>query len=337
MEKRRINKLVVPITLKSVSLFSAFTVMATSLTSCKSNKKINNDDISSSITTTSSDDELTYSSEISEEITSSELEENNSQIESTTSNTSHQNSKPNVSTPSQTPSTILTPSDSIDNTPQADPTPSTNEIDEFIPLTADNINDVNIFKRAVNEVARNTRGNFGGMWGYYYKKELYEIYGFPENEFTYVLTCFNKDNLSEDTIMELLGSYNEEEIKRFMYIIDAMIVAIKNKNLVNNWSGLIVNNQNLIEISNIEKGYLECINNNDITLLRQLVMNYDNTNPVIGYYLVSACSSATRIVNVNDADFIDKYLDLYFRLKDDCEIFATDMYNISHGKSKVLE
>lgn len=328
MKKVKTNKTVI-LTLKSVSLFVIFAIMLTTLTSCRSNKKINSDNTSSFITT-SSEDELTYSSEISEEITSSELDEDNSQIESTTNNTSHQESKPSSNINSSIPSNPSSTSEVVDNTPQVDSTPNTNEIDEFIPLTSDNINDVNIFKRAVNEVARNTRGGFGGIWTYHYNEQTYRSYGIPKDEFTYVLACFNKDNLSEETMIELLGSYTEEEIRRFMYIIDVMIVAIRDKKEVNNWNGLIVNNKYLIEISNIEKGYLDCINNNDITLLRQLVMNYDNTNPMIGYYLVSACSSATRIANVNDADFIDKYLDLHFKLRDDCEKFTTNMYNISH-------
>lgn len=337
MEKRRINKLVVPITLKSVSLFSAFTVMATSLTSCRSNKKINNDDISSSITTSSSDDELTYSSEISEEITSSELEENNSQIESTTNNTSHKDFKPNVSTPSQTPSTIPNPSESIDNTPQVDPTPSTSEIDEFIPLTADNINDVNIFKRAVNEVARNTRGNFGGIWTYHYNEQKYTSYGIPEDEFTYLLAYFNKDYLSDSTLNQLLGSYTEDDMKRYVHILGTMISFVESAKATNNWNGLIIDNSISSQLTNIEKGYIEYKYNNNPEILKALLTNKSYSNPLVGYYLGYAGTVLSNELSNPDKQIDDLSYSLYWDKMEESEAQSTIMYNRSHGKSKIIE
>lgn len=336
MKKRRINKLVVPLTLKSVSLFSAFTVMTTSLTSCRSNKKIKNDDMSSSITT-SSEDELTYSSEISEELTSSELEENNSQIESTTSNTSHQNSKPSSNITSSIPSNPSSTSEVIDNTPQVDSTPSTSEIYEFIPLTANNINDVKIFERAVNEVAKNTRGNFGGIWTYHYNEQKYTSYGIPENEFTYLLAYFNKDYLSDSTLNQLLGSYTKEDMKRYVHILGTMISFVESAKVTNNWNGLIIDNNILTQLTNIEKGYIEYKYNNNPEILKALLTDKSYSNPFVGYYLGYAGTVLSNELSNPDKQIDDLSYSLYWDKMEESEAQSELMYNRSHGKSKILE
>lgn len=366
MEKKKINKLVVPLTLRSVSLLGAFTVMTTSIAGC-SNKDKDNIQEATSVTsmTSSSAEDVTNSidSIISEDISqtttslapsssedevTSEVTTATDSIISTTSkvensstttskadknNSSKVTSKADKNNSSKTTSKVESDSSSKDDNKKD----NSSVEDKFIPLTPDNINDVSLFKKAVCEVAKDTRGNFGGIWTYEYNDKLYKSFGLPYDEFMYILVSFNRNDLTDETISALLEPYSLDDMNKFINILNPMFTAINDEQKVNNWKGLIVDKEILTKIETIEKGYLECRYNGDVTLLKELVMNYDNSNPIIGFYLILACDIATDYRKVDDVVFIDRFLDIDFKLGNECSNFATEMYNISHGKSKVLE
>ena len=345
MEKKRINKLVVPLTIKSLSVLGAFTVMTSSLASCKSNKKTSSDNSSSIITSSSEDAVIDNNSEEIEINSSSNDESVTAGIDSKpNSNTNNNQSKSNTQKPStgnknNTTNNNQQPNQNNNNNNNNIQPSQGESSDEFIPLNTGNINDVNIFDRAVLEVAQNTRGGFGGIWHYYYQEKLYSVYGFPYDEFKYLLSAMNKNYLNNQTLNKLIGNYSEDEIKRFMYILDTMISFVESSRKTNNWNGLIVNSKDLNDINNIEKGFLDYRYNNNAETIRNLLNNYNinENNPIIGYYLIAACNNASRGSSLKDQDIINKYIDLSFEIESKCESLAIEMYNRSHGKAKVLE
>lgn len=352
MAKKKINKLVVPLTLKTVSLLGAFTVMTTSIGGCAQKKK-DSGNHSSTSTSTSSDtkDKLNNNSDtvISDQKDGSSIEEKDNQNSTTSkentnqanNSTTNNQTKPNKNTNNtQTNNTNdgnkQQPSNSGNNSNAPSQGNNTTSENKFVPLTASNINDVNVFNRAVLEVARNTRGNFGGGWGYYYNGQLYHSVGIPYDEFKYILVCLNKDYLSDDTVAQLLGSYSKDELNRFVYIMDPMIGFVENANRTNIWDGLVINQKNLNDLKKIESGFISYRFNNDPNILKNMLRNYDNSNPIVGYYLTSACSLATRNASFKDDEIVDKYIDLTFEVKPKCDALSSNMYNRSHGKSKTL-
>lgn len=354
MEKKRINKLVVPLTLKSVSLLGAMTIMATSIGGCTSKKNKNNTSDTSSIITSSneeenkmdidvitSNDSITNEEVKEEDVVSSEIT-NNSSNSTTNNNQSNNNTKPNQTKPSTNNNQSSNTTTNNQNSSSTTTTTQTSQEEEiyymtYIPLTKDNINDIKTFKRAVCEVAKNTRGNFGGIWSYYYKKELYKSYGLPTDEFTYILSSLNQDYLTEETLNTLLGSYSEEDLKRFIQVLGVAPLFVEDARKINNWDGLILDSSIKKQFNDIEKGFLEYLNNNPKPL-KELLENYDyNHNPLVGYYLAESCNVANAYSNLKDSEFIDKFLNLYWDMEEECEKEASEMYNKIHGKTKVLE
>lgn len=333
MKKNRINKLIVPLTIRSASILSAFTIMATSMGGCATKKNENSKQTDTSINTSSeTETEITNNSNI---ITSTQEEE---------STTEKKEEKPATSAPETTAKAPQTANKS-DNTTKP-PTSDNNNNDEkppkeddnkFIPLTTSNINNITVFERAVMEVSRKTRGGFGGVWYYNYDEEVYESYGLPVNEMKYILATLNSEYISNDTLNYLLGEYSEEEIKRFYRVLSPMIGFVGQANCTNNWDGLILNPKILKEFKDIEKAFLDYKFNNNQKPLRELLNNYDSktSNPLVGYYLSQACDRSDD--DKEDQVYINQYLGLYFDMKEECELLAKNMYNKSHGKIKTLE
>lgn len=346
MEKKKINKLVVPLTLKSVSLLGAFTIMTTSIGGCASKKKNKEEaDTTSIISSTSSieeenvsDVEITSSLISSINVDSSETvtstEEITSSQDTTTSNSqSSVSSKPSQ----QKPNTSSKPS-----TSQSSSSSSTTQYDVYdpytlIPLTKDNINDISIFKRAARNVSHDTAKGLC-IWYYYYKGKTYTCYEIPKDEFTYLLASLNQDYLTDETLNSLLGSYSEDDLKRFTYILGVMFGWIKKANVINSWDGLIIDSNIKKQFIDIEEGYLEYLNNNNPKPLQELLDNYDyNGNPLVGAYLGCACSAALGRGNFEDEYIKSEYGNVYFDEYERSEQEASKMYNRIHGKTKVLE
>ena len=339
MGKNRINKLIVPLTIRSASILSAFTIMATSMGGCATKKNENSKQTDTSINTSSeTETEITNNSNI---ITSTQEEE---------STTEKKEEKPATSAPETTAKAPQTANKS-DNTTKPptsdnnnnnnnnnhDEKPPKEDDNKFIPLTTSNINNITVFERAVMEVSRKTRGGFGGVWYYNYDEEVYESYGLPVNEMKYILATLNSEYISNDTLNYLLGEYSEEEIKRFYRVLSPMIGFVGQANCTNNWDGLILNPKILKEFKDIEKAFLDYKFNNNQKPLRELLNNYDSktSNPLVGYYLSQACDRSDD--DKEDQVYINQYLGLYFDMKEECELLAKNMYNKSHGKIKTLE
>lgn len=359
MEKKKINKLVVPLTLRSATILGAITLASTTLSGCGSKEK--NKDVSTKIESTQEEVESSNNikednkAEVKEEIKSDpeekEQSENNqdnsvenSNQQSTLSQKENQNNNAQNNNINKKPSASDNTNNNQSNNqsnnntaPSQDENKPTSTEDKFVPLTVSNVNDTKIFERAVLEIAKNTRGGFGGGWGYYYNNQIYHIKGFPVNEFKYVLVALNNDYMNNDTMNYLLESYSEEDLKRFYSIIGPMAGFVENANTTNNWNGLILNSKTLSEFNAIERAMLQYKNNN-VEPLKQLVDNYDSSNnPLVGYYLAISCEIVTSNSSIKDDEFINKYLGLKFAIKPECEALASKIYSNSHGKAKILD
>ncbi len=339
MGKNRINKLIVPLTIRSASILSAFTIMATSMGGCATKKNENSKQTDTSINTSSeTETEITNNSNI---ITSTQEEE---------STTEKKEEKPATSAPETTAkapqtanksdNTTKPPTSDNNNNNNHDEKPPKEDDNKFIPLTTSNINNITVFERAVMEVSRKTRGGFGGIWGYYYEGEIYRSFGLPFDELKYVLVALNKNYLSDDMLNSLLESYSEDELKRYYYVLGPMIGFVENAQCENNWDGLIIDPQTLNEFKAIEKAFLDYRFKNNPEPLKKILYNYNinTSNPLVGYYIYQACDYATRNSSIKaDEDVVDKYIGLITNVKSECVSLAENIYSRSHGKKKILE
>ena len=337
MEKKRINKLVVPLTIKSLSVLGAFTVMTSSLAGCKSNKKTSSDN-SSSIITSSSEDAVVDNNREEIEINSSSNDESvtagiDSKPNSNTNNNQSKSNTPKPSTGNKNNTTNNNQQPNQNNNNQN----NQNTYQDFVPLTPQNINDTNIFHKAVLEVAVNTRGDFGGIWHYRYNGQKYVVYDMPTDEFTYVLSFLNKDYLKEETLNKLIGKYSQEDLKRFTHILEALINYVDLAKVSNNWNGLIIDSNIANQLTNIEKAYLEYKYKNNPENLRNLLINNNINNPFVEYYLGYAGAILSQELSNPDKQINDLSNSLYFDKMEESENQAAMMYNRSHGKAKVLE
>ena len=297
-EKKRINKLTIPLTIKSASILSVFTIMATSIGGCAPKKDKKDDEINTSVITSSNvDEELANNSDA---ITSSQTDESITEEKKTENNTTTNNNKQNDITTNKSNNTTTnktngttrnnqnnnnTTNSNTNNSNQNSNNNNVNDKDNFIPLTPNNINNIPTFERAVMEVSRKTRGGFGGIWDYHYKNQKYTSYGIPTDEFTYILSYLNKNYLSDETLNKLLGKYSCEELKQFTHILETLINFVDDAKTTNDWNGLIIDNKIKNQFTNIEKAYIEYKFNNNSEEMKKILLANDCSNPFVGYYL----------------------------------------------------
>lgn len=359
--RKRINKLIVPFTKRTLSFLTASTMLVTGTVGCKENEK--NEKDTSSIISSVSDEDITSSdnlyvvddnntninnesskieqtnNEISNNITSSNntssLDNNESKNNNSTNNnssnknnqSSNTNNNPNSLSNTSRPSSNTT---TIPSTPPSEPTmPST--------LTAQNINNVEVFKKFANLIAADTRGNFGGIWTYYYSGETYKTFGIPEPEFRYVLAGLNYNYVNSDTLKAVFGNYSLDDIKRFNCIIELLVVSMDQTKTVNNWNNLIVDKSNLNYMKQIDSAYLNYINGVDKNKLRNLLDGgMKSNNPIIRKYFSYVCRKAFVNDNYDNHKYNSLAADLIFATNDEIEAFSIDFYNKVKSKTKVL-
>lgn len=351
--KKKINKLIIPFTKRTISFLTATTMLVTGTVGCKKEEKEKNKDNSSIISSvldeenTSSENEFLVSDNNSEIVNEeSENEQINNEVinnvtannknNSTNNNNNNKNNQTNNSTVnsnSNNTSSVTTPSA---NTPVETPSVP-NESTMPSTLTAQNINDVEVFKKFANLIAADTRGNFGGIWTYYYNGETYRTFGIPEPEFRYVLAGLNYNYVNSDTLKSVFGNYSLDDLKRFNNIIELLVVSMGQSNSVNNWDNLIVDKNNLNYMKQIDSAYLDYINNIDKDKLRKLIDGgMKSNNPVLRKYFSAVCRNAFVNDNYDNYKYNSLAADLYFETKDEIVIFSETLYNDMNGKTKIL-
>jgi hypothetical protein len=353
MEKKRINKLVVPLTIKSLSVLGAFTVMTSSLASCKSNKKTSGDN-SSSIITSSSEDAVVDNNREEIEINSSSNDESvTAGVDSKpNSNTNNNQSKSNTPKPStgnknNTTNNNQQPNQNNNNNNNNNIQPSQGESSENpkqeMPnvLTAENINNVDVFKYFASKL---NKESFPGVtffnYGYYYEGNTYYTDG--EKEMEFMLAMLNYKYLSSDTLTTLFNSESLDNIKRYSFFIVTMVDMARDKKLTYNLNQYSVDKNFGNYIAQNQKEYLKFISgsNNDYEkIAKQYVFgkgnyHYNQGNPFYDNFLL--LSIRLSGVNLRDSELICQIDNVYSDISNNYNSLATDIYNYSHGKVKKI-
>lgn len=353
MEKKRINKLVVPLTIKSLSVLGAFTVMTSSLAGCKSNKKTSSDN-SSSIITSSSEDAVVDNNSEEIEINSSSNDESvtasiDSKPNSNTNNNQSKSNTPKSSTGNKnnTTNNNQQPNQNNNNKNNNNTQPSQGESSENpkqeMPnvLTAENINNVDVFKYFASKL---NKESFPGVtffnYGYYYEGNTYYTNG--EKEMEFMLAMLNYKYLSSDTLTTLFNSESLDNIKRYSFFIVTMVDMARDKKLTYNLNQYSVDKNFGNYIAQNQKEYLKFISgsNNDYEkIAKQYVFgkgnyHYDQGNSFYDNFLL--LSIRLSGVNLRDSELICQIDNVYSDISNNYNSLATDIYNYSHGKVKKI-
>ena len=307
-KKKRINKLMLPLTIKSLSVLGAVTIMATSA-GCQSNKNNKKDNSkSSSITSSEGTDYVSGEARIESEIdqtVSSEVDSEGNVIitdpstgetiiassdggkkpSSNNTNGNNGNNGNNGSTnstkPSQTnptnPST-QSPSSAVTSTPEFTPSvpnlPST--------LTASNINNVEVFKSFSNQFKKEIGSDMISYDGNITNGEV---------EFQVALALVNYQYMTNDTLQELFGKYSQGELQSkadFAWVIISHTCDKKKKFNFDKYcvdkslGAFLIDWENSV-INNDESGLFDL--SNKYYIAKDSKYYYGNTNPWVDYYI----------------------------------------------------
>lgn len=231
--KQRINKLITPLTKRTLSFLTATTMLVTGITGCKEDDKTESSDITTSINSTSSEDtvpnDVADSSIISssEDIFSSEEQssmEDSSIVSSSntnkpSTNSSHTTSKPSSSTTSSSDSkpsnNSSKPSSTSSSSKPTSSTPSTPSVPTMpSSLTASNINDVEVFKYFADKLRQEIGGGLFSYNGKFLSSEIGS---------KVTLAILNQQYLTNETMLNLFGELSLEEFQNGGEFIHAMV------------------------------------------------------------------------------------------------------------------
>lgn len=281
--KKRINKLIIPFTRRTLAILGAVTISTTGLASCKKEDKNNSSDLTTS-TITSSDTEL----EVSEEILGSSTisTEESSNIDNSQLNSSKADkvsSKPKNDT-TKSSSKITNNNDSV-QTPSVT-TPNKPQTNMPSSLTASNINDIEVFKHFAAQFRNELDGDLLRFNG-----RLTD----GEQEFQLMLALMNYDYVNDDTMYELFHNVSLSEMQELAYFVNALVSTTLNKNEYYNYNKYFIDKN----FSN----FMMSIQNNVPSKNQENLVNIFR-----GFYLDSNSK-----VKFNDNFWVDRYV---------CQIFA---------------
>lgn len=250
MENKKINKLVVPLTLRTASILSAFTLMATSVGGCvQKNRDDNNNDeiISSTILPNDNDEDIKKDldnkvddnkNEEQKEVDNG-ITENNNNVNDNKNNSNSQNSNStseknntgnnninNKSDNNNTAGNNNTGDNNNGNNNSQDPSQKDDNrvlhfIGEYVPLTPQNINDFDVFEAAAYKFTREAIENnsLGTAVHYKYKGKNYRSSTNGFEELSLVLALANRKYITDDTLHEVFKTNTEEELRRYPYFM----------------------------------------------------------------------------------------------------------------------
>ena len=349
MAKKKINKLVVPLTLKTVSLLGAFTVMTTSIGGCAQKKK-DSGNHSSTSTSTSSDtkDKLNNNSDtvISDQKDGSSIEEKDNQNSTTSkenTNQANNSTANNQSKPNKNTNNTQTNKTNDGNKQQPSNSGNVETPKQEMPtvLTAENINNVDVFKHFA---AKLNKESFPGVtffnYGYYYEGNMYYTNG--EKEMEFMLAMINYKYLSSDTLTALFNSESLDNLKRYSSFIVTMVDMVRDKKITYNFSKYFVDKNLGNYIENNQKEYLNYIlgdNNNFENLTKQYFngfgsYHYNQGNNFYDNFLL--LSTRLSGVNLRDYELMCQIDNIYPNISNSYNSLAGYIYNYSHGKIKKI-
>lgn len=330
--KRRINKLVLPLTKRTLSILSAATIITTGLAACKSKTKDNTSDISTKITTSSEEDILVNdnnetidsSNEVvadnnSEVVTSDEKASSSTKSGSTTTKTSggsttnSGNKKANGGTSNNPSNSASAPSSGTTTNPT--PAPSTPQTAMPSTLTSSNINDPAVF----NHFAEQLRKEIG------HNIIIYDdIMTQGSDEVKVALALMNYEYLNNDLISEVFGTYSKEQLNQFGEFMDVFAGMIDCDKKILNYNKYFINKavgNSVVQLGTEMIKLCSGQPNNAGSLMNSFysgnsTVNYSNVNSWVNYYVkylyITACTYDQNSVSGWSAGTED-YEAIYFQ------------------------
>ena len=251
MENKKINKLVVPLTLRTASILSAFTLMATSVGGCvQKNRDDNNNDeiISSTILPNDNDEDIKKDldnkvddnkNEEQKEVDNGITENNNnvndnknnsnSQNSNSTSEKNNTGSNNNINNKSDNNNTVGNNNTGDNNNNNGnnnsqDPSQKDDDFDKtygnYPSLSIENINDINIFYSNADRLCGEVCGKntVGTLFFYDYKGERFPSTADGFSELCLILALANKQYLNNNTLHDLFEKKTEDDLRRYTHI-----------------------------------------------------------------------------------------------------------------------
>lgn len=306
--KKRINKLVLPLTKRTLSILSAATIMTTGLSACKKEVKNNTNNISKKTTTSSKEDRVVNrnndnivdeTGEIvnSDDKTSSESKNSSEGASKAKSNSNSNSSSGSSKTSSNNNSSNSSSNNGNNNTnpssSQPSTTPSQPQVNIPSTLTSSNINDPVVFNHFAEQLKKEIGHDIITYNGHMTQ-------GYDESKVA--LALMNYEYLNNTLISSVFESYSKEQLKQFgdfMVVFTSMID--QDKKLLN-YNKFFVNKNVGNNVVQFETEMLKLYNrqsNNMDGLITSFYhktssINCSNVNAWVNYYVSYLYSKAYR-------------------------------------------
>lgn len=341
--RKRINNLIIPFTKKLYLFLAAATMLVTGTVGCKDNN--NKDKDTSSLTGSQSNNDVTYSNEestIEDNVESSTNEEsnieqndnkinnnssnnkvnstnsknnqtNNSSSNKTNNSNNNQSSSNNTSTPS-TP--VETPS--IPTTPSTPAMPST--------LTAENINDVEVFKHFAENIYINLEADITNI-GYWYNNQIYYA---NIDEHNFLVFLLNSRYIDVNTYSKLFGDKSKDDLNRMSNFVSGILNYAGKAELNINYDKIVIDAnmkeflrllQSEMKNGNLKQFVIDFFNGN------QKYYNYQD-NYLMDYFVNMAGYNLLSDEDINSVNLLNYYFDIN-RQKD---LYINNLYREYNGK-----
>lgn len=371
--KKRINKLIIPFTKRTLSFLTATTMLVTGTVGCKEDNDNKKD--TSSLTNSVSGNELTFNDEeltIEDNIQSNTNEEsnieqsNNDQVSNNTSSNNNKDNSDNKNNQTTNNSNNNTSSDknnqtnnsnnsnnnqsgsinsSIPSTSNPTPpsvtpqTPSTPTMPSS--LTASNINDIEVFKHFATKFQDSINPSaISTTFKYTYNGTKYATNG--DIEFQLALLLLNNNYVSNDLKKSLFGSYSVAELQRYASFIETIVYAVDSNKVDYNFYDLCVDKglgQFLDEFTNEFKN---ASNGGSINKLEKILVSYFKTKNTKYYYgsvnpwvdYYIKSLSISFIFYLNDRSVVT-IIQEECPTKSDYSNYVTSFYNQINSKTKI--
>lgn len=338
--KKRINKLIIPFTTRTISLLGAATIMTVGLASCKKEAKKTSSDTNSTVSYSSEAGTIPgQSNTFDNPLNSSSVNSDENDINSEVSNQQNNNTtvtKPNSSTNSNTSSNNNTNNSNKNNNSSnqssssntSKPATSTPSVTPSMPstLTTSNINDVDVFKHFAENIYTNHEAAITYV-GYWYNDKVYYA---SIDDSRFLILLLNSDYINQATYNTFFQSKSFDDINRISNFGPALLYYAGNADLEIHFDKIVVDNNkkeflkllhSAIKKGNVKQFVVDFFNGN------QKYFNYQDDS-IMDFFVNSVGYS---LLSENDKNSIG-LMNYYFDINERMETYIKDLYQKYNGK-----